>query len=825
MWRSWKIELSATIFAALCVLAGGCAGVPSSGIDPSGERIFASPPAVAAPSPADERYYDEPMGRLPGDDAIVLLTPQEKVARVGSEQVLVAGVGGPDGFLRTNRRLEWTIAAGSVGQFTAVEKGGFVDLLLGDFTCPKIVNNAYAVGSTGRSNVRLNRGTPAPDDDLMVTRGQGWISLTSAVEGVSVVTVLAPDVYSWDARTRSAMIHWVDAQWQYPQPTINPAGSRHVLTTCVVRQSDLSPCEGWRVRYAIAGGPPAGFAPDGAQAVEVPVNSAGRADAELFQPQPAHGMNQICIEIIRPAEAPGAGGRRLVVDRGSTTKTWSAPDLSVAITGPPSAGVGQTIAYRIELCNPGDLPLREIAVEYDLPDGLSYIDSAPAAEKLGNKLVWRIAELGARQRSAIDVRVRPDRPGTAVNCCRATAAGGLKAEGSATTAVSAAAAPAPAEIEVRIIGPDQVNLGDEVYFEITVTNHAPAAAAGLIITNRFDPGLEHKQNVGKNVIRRELGYLAPGQSTRLGITFQATRPGRLNNAVEVSGPGITTARASAAVTVLDAAPEPGAPGALPPSTPPGGETRPNLSLKITGPERHVVGELARFTIELTNAGAAPLAGLKVVNRWDPALLPKEATRGSQVGQNALTWAIDDLPAGKSVALTILCECRSASVRAVNRASVLLPDGGRLDDETYLEIVPAEETPPPAMPEIAPPPADGLTLTAVGLRNPVKAGNELTYEIRATNAGLAPFRQVAVAVVVPEGMTPNPLGTSPPEKLQFKIEGRTVRFDPVAELRPGETATYRVRVRALLAGKHRLSVELSAPDLAQPLVKEAETEVF
>ena len=99
------------------------------------------------------------------------------------------------------------------------------------------------------------------DDDKFVLRGQGWITLTSPVEGTSHVTVVAPEVYGWDARTKSATVHFVDAVVQYPPPAINPAGTKHTFTTTVMRYSNQSPCENWRVRYEIVDGPPAGFLP------------------------------------------------------------------------------------------------------------------------------------------------------------------------------------------------------------------------------------------------------------------------------------------------------------------------------------------------------------------------------------------------------------------------------------------------------------------------------------------------------------------------------------------------------------------------------------
>ena len=117
-------------------------------------------------------------------------------------------------------------------------------------------------------------------------RGQGWITLTSPIEGTSHVTVVAPEVYGWDARTKSATVHFVDAVVQYPPPAINPAGTKHVFTTTVTRHSNQSPCENWLVRYEIVGGPPAGFLPSGAH--------GGRSPHQL---RPARR----CAEIVQTA--------------------------------------------------------------------------------------------------------------------------------------------------------------------------------------------------------------------------------------------------------------------------------------------------------------------------------------------------------------------------------------------------------------------------------------------------------------------------------------------------------------------------------------------
>ena len=132
----------------------------------------------------------------------------------------MAGVQSGDGYLRTNERLEWTMAPGSVGQFLAVEDNGWVDFLLGDFNRPRIVNNAFAIGSTSRESMCLNRGTPC--DNLCVLRGQSWITVASGVEGTSHVTVFAPGVVCCDHRMEEAVIEWVRPQGPAGPPPIAP---------------------------------------------------------------------------------------------------------------------------------------------------------------------------------------------------------------------------------------------------------------------------------------------------------------------------------------------------------------------------------------------------------------------------------------------------------------------------------------------------------------------------------------------------------------------------------------------------------------------------
>ena len=317
----------------------GCSSVQSSGIDPTGEHFFAPPPppttAVAAvPSVLIRRTNGISTIRwahCPWDDVAVTHRPREALRPVGSEVIVDRRRCGADGYLRTNRRLEWSIDAGSVGQFVAVERTASGPICcwaisIGRGNHQRLRHRQHAA----RDNVRLNRGTCRPEDDITCAAAKVGSRSLRRVEGTSHVTVFAPEVYNWDARLKTAVVHWVDAEWQFPPPAINPAGTKHVFTTSVTRHSNQSPCENWIVRYEIIDGPPAGFLPPAGHSRCTRRGRPGQR--RNLEKQPASRR-----EDRHPGDparrVPGAGGQRLVVGNGTTTKTWSAPDLAVHVTG------------------------------------------------------------------------------------------------------------------------------------------------------------------------------------------------------------------------------------------------------------------------------------------------------------------------------------------------------------------------------------------------------------------------------------------------------------------------------------------------------------
>jgi len=865
-----------------CALAiAGCANFQLPRIDPTGERLFvpagtpppprpivvAPPPSASSPVfssgpagpplqapaqplpvmpgsapaaalPAPPAFPPPaPPGAAPALDAApggipqpgLTLSPAQIIAPVGSEVVMIASILGPEGYPLTRERIEWMLQAGEPGKFVALGQRGTFDCLNLIRGLPRKVDNTYAINTTSTGPVTLDHGTPTLSDDIVVQGGQAYVTITSSSEGTSHVTAYAPSVAQWDRRQQRATIYWTDALPSFPAPSIGPVGSRHMLTTSVARQSDGAPIAGWRIRYEITGGPEAGFAPDGSSVVEVATNDLGQGNAEIFQKQPGAGTNQIGIQVIRPASAVG-GGRELAIRGGSTLRTWTSSEISVRTVGPAEGSVGSIVTYRIEVTNPGGVPARDVVVTDQAAPGLQFLNSNPAAATSPSGQEWRLGEIASRQTRLIEVNFRVTQAGELGYCTSVTAADGLTGKDCARTIATAG------RLELNIVGPPSAEVGQEVKFEVQLTNRGDIPATELVIRDAFDVGLEHAASASP--IERSLTDLAPGATRRIAVTFRVTRPGELCQNVEVRGQGGLQASTRACITVTQ---PPIVPPATPPLIPPAGAPivpkgeepaarGPTISVRVTGPSLRKVGESAEFVIDVKNIGDVPLTNVRVADSSEPALETSQATGGWVKAEGVLAWRFDSIAPGKTKRLRVICRCAKESVRACNRATVTADPGLTMADEACVQIVGEAAAPPPAD-DASPPPAaapaskaGALTLSVADSADPVTVGGETIYQIVLTNDSDQPDRSVIMTATVPPGMKLLEM-KGPGRPVVATIRGRELQFTTIAEMRAREAINFSVSVRAEQAGAGRFTVSVTSERQRTPAGAEERTQII
>jgi len=394
-------------------------------------------------------------------------------------------------------------------------------------------------------------------------------------------------------------------------------------------------------------------------------------------------------------------------------------------------------------------------------------------------------------------------------------------------------------------------VGSQVTFNIIVNNRSQTAINNLAIQDRFEPGLEHPESKEKRKIETTTPInLPPGKSYRIDVTFRAAKAGELCHTAEVIRQGSSLAEKRACVVVsAQSGPAPGIaqpgsqmPSRAAPGTSPFGQ-QPSAAAGIPAitavhtvaqPAERTVGDVVLYTVQIKNPNIRPLNNVKVTYRADPALKLQQATEGCKWEGNDLAWLIPVLPAGESMQIEVECRCLEPAFKARNTVSVSTSESAQAQAEAFLDIrstagggtVAESEGHRYENAADAKSSADGLTMTVADLRDPVAVGKDLTYEIRVVNNSSTVYRRVTVTATVPEGMVPAPLGTIGPGSTKFVRDGQTMRFNEVMEVQPGLTLIYRVRVRTKSPGQQfRFYAELTSPDLAQPLVREENTEVF
>ena len=395
-------------------------------------------------------------------------------------------------------------------------------------------------------------------------------------------------------------------------------------------------------------------------------------------------------------------------------------------------------------------------------------------------------------------------------------------------------------LDVTVTGPTEGAVGDTVQFQINVTNRATSVATGLLVTNRFDPGLQHAASPG--AVTRDLIDLQPGRTAQLTMNLRITQAGQLCQNIEVTGDGglrTTASHCLSATTPPIEQPGPGdqpwdpEPSGVqptpiqPPADPPSAaQPQPTagaaLSVRTSGPSRRREGETALFSIEVTNRSDLPIQDVVIANHFETTMEPGRATEGNEwLEGNALGWRVGTLEAGRTIRRDIELRCLQATPRACNRVTVTARGMLPLAEEACLEIVGAEASPEAGSP--AAQPRRPLRVSVAETTDPLRVGGKTTYQILVENTDAqSSFDVVVSAKLSPElklDTIASPVGTEGP------VLPGSVRFVPVRELRAGEAAlSFELHVTGVQAGAAVVEVEVTSRGQTQPVTAQQTTQI-
>jgi uncharacterized repeat protein (TIGR01451 family) len=752
------------LLAAGLSLLSGCFGVTQNPsyfphLLPTGDiiRTHAKPPG-----PSYFSDFDPHAARLE-------VRPLEATNPVRTQHVLIATIYDEKGNPRRHRRVEWMLEG--VGNIVEVDESGVFP------GRGYKVDNKYAVSYTAYCEHRITRGNTDPNDDFVIRPGQTWCVISSAVEGDTHVTAYAPEISNWDNHKVFVTKHWVDAEWVLAPPSVNHAGTEHVLTSTIHRHTDRQPLANYRVRYRILDGPPAVFLPNRTQEAVVVSDLSGNAKASLVQVAPQPGVNRIGIEIIRPPDPTSPSGVGIVIGRGETTKEWQAAQVSLSLTGPPTAMVGQEVPYTITINNNGQVEAQAITVRDILPEGMQLVRADPQPVIEGSHLIWTFGTLPGGRALTVQVVLRATRVGPVTNCASMNTLEGFRDEKCVKTDITEVRLP---QLRLDMSEPPKGGVGVPITFQITVNNTGSGPATNVLLSAYFDAALEHETRA--NPVELPLGTLGSQETRTVPLTLVPRQAGQFVTRVTATADGNLKGEVQRTVTVQPA----------------------RLTITKTGPAARYVDQPVTWDITVVNAGDLPLSNVVVRDQLSPELSFTNATAAGQLVGGQVVWNLGALAPREQKAVQVTARCQQ--IGKVTNVAVVTADPG-LQEQAEAKL------------EIRGLPAYSLDILKVG--DPVQVGGKMTYKITVTNTGSLPANGTEVIATVPAEMQlSNTYGPVKP-----RLMGQQVIFPALDGLQPKQTFTYTIEVQAIKPGDVRFTVELRGGTLEKPVIKQESTNIF
>jgi uncharacterized repeat protein (TIGR01451 family) len=218
------------------------------------------------------------------------------------------------------------------------------------------------------------------------------------------------------------------------------------------------------------------------------------------------------------------------------------PRLTLTMTGPAKADVGDAVPFQLVVGNTGSGPANHVVLHDRLPAGLQHTQ--------GNDIEADLGTLAAGGTKTVSLAATAVKGGRQVNEATVSGDNGLQAAARAEVQISEGA------LLVRKTGPQQTVLHREVDYRLEVVNPGQAPAANVMLADNLPAGLEFLSagdggayTAATRSVQWSLGALAPGASRAVTLRLLARTPGDwVNQAIAHADHGLE-AKATAAVHV------------------------------------------------------------------------------------------------------------------------------------------------------------------------------------------------------------------------------------------------------------------------------------
>jgi uncharacterized repeat protein (TIGR01451 family) len=220
-------------------------------------------------------------------------------------------------------------------------------------------------------------------------------------------------------------------------------------------------------------------------------------------------------------------------------------DLSIAKSDSPDpVTAGAQLTYNLEVHNTGPAGSQQTMVTDELPSGVEFVSatsSQGSCSQAAGTVTCDLGTLASGGSASVQVKVRPQNAGTITN--RASVEGNVKDTNPANdsdTETTTVQAGADLEI-VKSDSPDPAAIGKLLTYTLTVRNHGPSDATGVVVTDRLPSRVNFVSAsasqgtcaFSKGTVTCQLGSIPSGGSATVTIRVTPRNVGALSNTASV----------------------------------------------------------------------------------------------------------------------------------------------------------------------------------------------------------------------------------------------------------------------------------------------------
>ncbi len=535
--------------------------------------------------------------------------------------------------------------------------------------------------------------------------GMARFTITATRPGDTDVTAYVPQIANDEDHKVFAVKRWVDMAVEFPADAVNLVGTDHPMLVRLTKVTDGSPIADVDVSWAIVDNDPVAMVDGAPEAVLTTTNENGETVVTLQQASPSIGDNQVLIQVLE------ADTNKTMFSH-THTKQWQSPTLEVDKQGPDNLGLRKTAEFTVAVTNSGDTTATNVTLTDQLPVGLSFVSSDPAAASSdGSSVTWSLGDIPAGESATITMMLLATDVGEQVNTATAVSVEGITGQDTSLTSVI------PGSLQLAKSAPQETISGDDITYEITVTNDGAGALTNIVLTDMLPLGLTYVSSEPAGTPNNDgsvtwvFESLDSEASQTVTLVAATGDPGEVENTASVGSDEGASATAQA-TTLL---------------------TQSNLALaKTTDNAAPLLGQPTQFTIAVTNNGNALASNVVVVDNLPIEFTDVVANPEASVGEDgSLQWTVAAIEPGATANITVtgtstvggeLTNVVSATERGVT--------------------VSAESTINVLEPMVALTKTGGAALYVDGQR---------TYTITATNTGTADLTGVVITDNIPAEM--------------------------------------------------------------------------